>query len=84
MRATCAYETDTLTDLNALINVETSITIEHPDGRVWAFYGYLRSFEPSDNEEGTQPEAEVIIQPTNWDPTNSVEAGPVVGTGTGV
>jgi hypothetical protein len=75
---TVAYDPDVYDEILAIINVEGSITVHFPDGSTLDFFGYLRTFEPSDNEEGTQPEATITIQPTNWDPANNVEQGPVL------
>jgi len=83
VKSTAAYDPTVYSQIEAQINIETTITITFPDGSTIAFYGYLKAFEPSDVEEGEQPEAEITIQPTNWDPTNQLEAGPaVVSVGT--
>jgi len=66
--------------IQAICNVETTVTFHFPSGNYVAFYGYLRQFEPSENQEGEDPEATATIQPTNWDPTNNVVAGPTTGT----
>lgn len=55
-----------------------TITVFHPDGSTLAFFGYLRAFNPQEHVEGTPPLAEMVIQPTNWDPVNDVEAGPAM------
>lgn len=75
-----AYDPAVLTQIIALINVRTTITVTFPDGSTWAYYGFLKSFEPSDLQEGEQPEATVEIVPTNFDPTNKVEAGPALAS----
>lgn len=84
MRMTCAYSSKCYSTLVSIINVEGSITIHFPDTSTVTFYGYLQSFEPSTVAEGVQPEAVVVIMPTNRDPINKVETGPVwvMGTGT--
>lgn len=76
VKAKCAYNPAVYDQIAALINVEDSITALFPDGSTLDFFGFLQKFEPSDHEEGKQPEAEVTIRPTNWDYTNNVEAGP--------
>ncbi len=63
--------------IQALINVETTITETNPDGSTVAYFGYLKSFKPSAVERGKQPEADLEIQPTHYDPVAKVEAGPV-------
>lgn len=77
---TVAYDPAVLTQIVALINVRTTITLTFPDGSTWAFYGFLKSFEPNELQEGNQPEATVNYVPTNYDPTNHVEAGPAVAS----
>ena len=73
-----AYDPILYTEILALINLETTFTVTFPDGSQIAFYGFMRSFTPQDCEEGAQPEANIVIEPTNWDPANDVEAGPAV------
>lgn len=63
----------------SLVNSRTTtITIEWYDGSTLAFYGFLQKFEPQQLQEGAMPEANCTIVPTNWDPTNNVEAGPLM------
>lgn len=78
MTFVAAYDPLVYTDALAILNVPTTVTLFFPDGSTLAFYGYIRSAEPSDHVEGTQPEMTVTITPTNWDPGANVEAGPVV------
>lgn len=73
-----AYDPAVYTQLQSLVNQETTITVQWADGSTLAFYGYLRMFEFSELVEGTQPEADFTIQPTNVDPTTGVEEGPVL------
>ena len=61
----------------SLINQEGSVTVQFPDGATLTFYGYLQKFEPSPLVKGSQPEAEITIVVTNWDPVNNVEVAPV-------
>lgn len=77
---TCAYDPGCLTAILALLGLETTVTYTYPDGTTWAMYGYLAEFIPDPLERGTQPEASFKIQPTNWDNTNKVEAGPAVAS----
>ena len=61
-----------------LLNQAGSITVHWPEGSTVDFFGYLRTFVPQPMEEGNPIEANITIQPTNWDPVNHVEQGPVV------
>lgn len=81
MSFTCAYDPGVLTDLYALVNVPTTVTVRFPNGRCWSFFGGLTKFEPGALEEGKQPEATVTVVATNQD-TSGNEQSPVVGTGT--
>ena len=81
MTTTVAYDPNVYNNItDNLLNQEGSITIHFPDGSTLDFFGYLKAFEPSDHEEGSQPEATITIVPTNYVPTNNVEAGPVLTT----
>lgn len=75
---TVAYDPEVYVSVLAAINRRDTITVLFGDGSTLAFYGYLRTFEPAEVVEGTQPEANIVIQPTNWDHVNSVEADPVL------
>ena len=75
---TVAYDPDAYNQILAILNVEGSITVHFPDGSTLDFFGFLKNFEVQDHEEGAQPEANIIIEPTNYDPVNNVEAGPVL------
>lgn len=60
------------------VNRRDTITVFFSDGSTLAFYGYLRAFNPQEHTEGSVPLAEMVIQPTNWDHVNNVEAGPAM------
>lgn len=76
---TASYDPSMYTQILSLVNKkEGSITINFADGSTLDFWGYLRIFDPQEVERGTQPEANITITPTNWDPVNNVEAGPVL------
>lgn len=74
-----AYDPVILTaaKIEAAINLETDITVFFPDGSKVAFWGYLRSFIPGSMDEESRPTASAVIQPTNRDPSDGSEAGPV-------
>jgi len=73
---TVAYDPAVLDQIVTVLNVETTITVNHSNSDTWSFYGFLRQFTPQEVSEGSQPEAEIIITPTNWDSSGNVEAGP--------
>lgn len=72
------YDPLMYTNIKAMINVRDTVTITFPDGSTLAFFGFLRSFTPSELVEGTMPEATIVIVCTNWDHANNVEAAPVL------
>ena len=79
LSTTVAWDPDVYDEVLAIVNTNTTITVHFPDGSTLAFFGFLRTFEPSDLEEGTQPEASITIQPTNTDPASlGTEQGPVM------
>lgn len=73
-----AYDPLVFSSINNLINQEGTVTIRFADGSTIAVFAYLKSFEPSELQEGQFPEATINVVPTNWDPVNDVEAGPTV------
>lgn len=76
---TAAFDPIVYTEVLTLLNNKTdTATLMLPDRSTIAFFGYLKNFDPQEFSEGTQPEAQCTIQPTNWDPVNKIEAGPVV------
>lgn len=79
VNTTVAYDPNVYNNIMSLVNSEGSITIHFPDGSTLDFFGYLKSFTPSENSEGEEPEADIVIVPTNTDPDNNyVEAVPVL------
>lgn len=82
--AVVAYDAAVYPEIVRQINNETTITVEFPNDDYIAFYGYLRSFTPSEIVEGSQPEAAIVIQPTNWDSGSGQETGTNIVFGTGL
>lgn len=84
-KLTVAYDPKVYDQIFALINTNGAITVRFPNGDKLSFFGYLRTFEPQSLERGSQPEAQITIQPTNVDPADGSEALPdfVLSTGTG-
>lgn len=75
---TAGYDPVIYTEATAIVNVGTTINIVFSDGTVFAFFGGLREFQPQSSEEGSRPEVNCVITPTNWDPVNNVRAEPVL------
>ena len=84
-RSTGAYDPIILPQIMGLINTEDDVTITFPNSDTWAFFGYLRTFEPQDCEDGSQPEATIEVVPTNTDYADGTESLPdlVAAAGTG-
>lgn len=78
MNFKAAYDPAVYPQLIELINAEGAITVHFPDGSKLDFYGYLKSFEPDELVEGQQPEASVMIVPTNADPVTRAEVAAVM------
>lgn len=76
--ATVAYDPLVYDQCLSALNVRTTVTIRFPDGGTYCFFGFLQAFTPQEMSEGEQPEAEVTICVTNFDPVNHVEALPVL------
>lgn len=76
---TCAYDPAVYTAIVALINVDDTITITFPDATHVSFYGGLTKFEPSEHQEGEQPEASCTFVINSYDATAG-ETAPLVGT----
>lgn len=72
----CGYDPRVLDQIIALINVETLITTLFPDGSRWEAYGFLKSAEPNNLEEGTFPILDCVIVYTNTDPADGSESLP--------
>ena len=78
---TVAYDPQVYYQIAALVNVEGLITLHFPDASTIDFYGFLKSFTPSEHAEGTHPEATIEIVPTNRHSTTGVETSPVYKSG---
>jgi len=80
---TCAYDPACKTQILEILNYNQAITITYPDGSTESFWGVVRSFESGDLVENEFPEGTLTIAPTNYDPDNDVEAGPVIASVSG-
>lgn len=75
---TAAYEPDVFTEFYNQLGVEQTFTIKFPDTSTLAFYAFLKSVEFDPMVDGEMPMLTITIVPTNYDPDNCVEAGPVL------
>lgn len=75
---TGAYDPACYTQLNALINVETTVTERFPDGSTLSYYGFLKGVEFGQLQEGEFPEGTFTVVPTNRDPIARTEEAPVL------
>lgn len=83
LTGSAAYDPVVLDQILAQINVPATITITHPNGDQWAFFGCLRIFEPDENTEGEMPTASFTISATNTDPSSGAEEIPNYVTAAG-
>lgn len=79
-KMTVAYDPAAYPQIQAIINVATTVTVAFPNGTKLSFYGFLQTFETGDMAEGAQPEATCVIGVTNQDPSSGAEENPVYGT----
>lgn len=65
----------------AIMNIEGSITVSFPSGNSpVSFFGFLKQFDPDALTDTNQPEANIVVVPTAWDPANNLEVGLYIGT----
>lgn len=83
MAVKCAYDPNVYSSLQALLNSPGTVTVQFPDGSTVSFFAYLSKAEPQEVSDGSQPEINITVVPTNFDPVNKVEAGPYVVSVTG-
>lgn len=73
---TFLFDPDMRQQIQSFCGQETTITETLPDGSQVAYYGYLRSVTFQPLTPGQPGQGTAVIQPTQWDKTNKVEAGP--------
>ena len=73
---TCAYDPKVYSQIIAIVNVPTEITVHFPDTSTLSFFGFLKSFTPGEMSEGEQPEADIEIVCTNLNPNTGLETAP--------
>lgn len=78
VQVTALYDPAVYSQIQALININTSVTILLADGTTICFWGYLQRFEPDVLEKGKEPTCKITVIPTNFDSVNNVESDPVI------
>jgi len=78
MTLTVSYTSEAFnpTTVLAMTNVNQEITMTLPDGSTLEFWGYVKNFQPSALQEGSQPTGSLTIVPTMTN-TSKVETDPV-------
>ena len=72
------YDPILQSEIEDLVNVETTCTETYPDGTTYCYYGGMTDVEFDPLVPGQPGTGTATITPTNWDKTNKVEAGPVL------
>lgn len=67
-RAVVAYDPAVVDEIQAVVNVESVVTIQFPNGKYWAAEGVLQKFTPGDMVDGIQPTALVVFAFLMQDP----------------
>jgi len=80
---TVAYDPLVYDQIIAIINSNGQVTVTFPDTSTLTFYGYLKSFEPSELSEGEEPTADITIVCTNVNPNTDAETAPVFSNNSG-
>lgn len=83
MSFTAGYDPSVYYSIRTVAGKNQGVTLWWPNTDSLAFYGVLRSFVPGQMQQGQPPEATVTISPTNADPDDCTEQGPVWTNGTG-
>lgn len=74
---TCAYDPAFLVTAMSQLNVNQLITITFPDGEVYSFWGWMKTFKPNEIKEGEQPTAECVFVSGNQN-GSGVETVPTI------
>lgn len=77
-QVTAAYAALGYSNLLSLLGINQNITVFFADGSSISFWGFLQTVEFDPQENGTMPTLTLTITPTNFDPDNCVEAGPLL------
>lgn len=78
-----AWDPAVYDDIVSLTNVNQIYTIHFPDGSTEDVWAFLKTFTPSELQEGTHPEADITFVPTNTNEATRAETAPNYITGAG-
>lgn len=78
MTITASWDPRFYTDIVTLQNILQWIIVRFPNGRDYAFHGWLDTFKPNEHRHGEMPTAEVTIIPSMmaFNPLNPLPVGP--------
>ena len=65
------------------VNKKQTITLLFPNGATLCFYGFVYDIGEPEFVEGSPAMVDMMVNPTNWDYVNGVEAAPVFTSGSG-
>ena len=71
----CAYDPAVYDQIIAILNTLGEITVHQPNTDTLDFQGWMRSFTPSNHEDGTMPTATVVFEVSNKT-AGGTESGP--------
>lgn len=74
IKGKCAYATSAYQTLLTQLGQNQQITVTFSDLTKVTIWGYLDKFEPQEVKEGSQPEADFTVQPTNQDNSGNEQA----------
>lgn len=74
---TVQYDPLALTQILAMCQVNQLITVNFSDGSKYNFWGWVDSFTPGENVEGSPPTATITIEPSNQN-SAGVETAPTL------
>lgn len=74
IKGKAAYATSVYTALISMLGQNQQITVTFSDLTKVTIWGYLDKFEPQEVKEGSQPEADFTVQPTNQDNSGNEQA----------
>lgn len=79
--ATVAYDPQIYTEILAMVGINQQVTVTFPDESTYRIWGWIDKFTPGPMSDGSQPTAEITIQPSNQN-NSEVETAPTFTDGT--